>query len=89
MPWAATARGHELKPNSLFFARGLKPPRPKPQAGSFYFAVCSSRRGSSFLAVLIERPREILCDVLGGAAFDLVTLQHVNQLAVLEQRDLR
>ena len=39
--------------------------------------------------VLIERVRQVGRDVIRGAAFDLVTLEHVDDLAVLEQSDLR
>jgi hypothetical protein len=45
------------------------------------------RRGAGF-AVLVERAGEILRDVVGGAPLDLMTLEHIDELTVLEQRDL-
>ena len=59
------------------------------------FPVSSSRlivavrlRDSDFFAVLVERLGQVLRDVVGGTAFDLMALQHVDELPILEQRDL-
>src|ERR1700693_2987772 len=45
-------------------------------------------RGRGLLTVLVERFRQVLRDVVGAAPLDLMTLQHVDELSILEQRDL-
>ncbi len=56
-------------------------------------ALLASPRDSLLLlslrAVLIECVREVLCYVIRRTPFDLVPLEHVHDLAVLQQTDLR
>src|ERR1700737_2706973 len=49
---------------------------------------CAALRSSSLFAVLVERAYQILRDFISVSAFDLMTLQHEYQLAILEQPDL-
>ena len=54
------------------------------------FKSCKSCLNVGFesrLAVLLKRVRQLTRDLVRVAAFDLISLQHINQLAVLQQCD--